>query len=102
MADHYDNERGVYIEDEGLMQGHWFVTEEGFLYIVPNPLFDIIDSVGPGDDIEDQLNEAIGGDKFFELDPKNVAMSIGVDYINLDLIDPVLKRFDPEVGYFVA
>lgn len=97
MAGLYDNETGLYLHELSLEKGYWFQNDEGDLYIIPNPMFGLRDTEGPGDDTEEELNAAIGGGMFLKVNPEQVAEDLGLEYV-----PPGLKRFDPQTGYYVA
>ncbi|WP_432263096.1 hypothetical protein [Cupriavidus sp. TMH.W2] len=93
-AVHFDNEISRYLKTPALEHGHWY-TDDGLLFIMPNPLYGLCDSVGPDDANEETLNSLYGENGFDRIDPNEVARNLG-----LNIIHDWQKRFDPGVGYF--
>lgn len=78
-------------------KGHWYIDDDGLLYIIPDDSLGLADSIGPDNDTADALNQAYSEVKFEEVDRESLAQSL-----NLEIVLDVLKRFDPETGYYSA
>lgn len=99
----YDNETEQYIFDEDIMEGAWFSgPDTQALYIVPRG--DGYDEVfGPDDDVCEALrilwrNDCLTIDGAFT----RGQLEFAANELGLSIIDDVLKRFDPKVGYYHA
>lgn len=95
MAGHFDNESSRYLETPALEHGHWYTDDDGMLFIMPNPKYGLCDSVGPDDVNEQTLNNIYSDKDFDRIDPNEVAVNLGLNFIQ-----DWQKRFDPAVGYF--
>ena len=83
----YDNETGEHIYFEDVMNSFWFISQStGALYIVPRDE-DSFEGYGP--------DEALVGFSDEMLSDDNAMMSAG-----FDPVPDVLRRFEPEIGYF--
>jgi hypothetical protein len=89
----YDNETGLFLFCDWLMDADWFEDGDGMLYIVPRPhiVAEIDGSDGP---LLDAMNAAC----------RDHDQLTGADCSRLGLsrVDDVLKRFDPFDGYYHA
>lgn len=92
-----DEETGEYFKSEGLENGHWYEGPERYLYIVPDERYGGEEIAGPDDDITEKLNKAYREGDFDAIDPDVLAKELG-----LEVILPVLRRFDPEIGFYHA
>lgn len=92
----FDNETGKYIETPGFGQGsHWYVDDRDQLYIVPDAEAEI---EGPDTETLQALNKVYReATSFLAVNPEGVAEKLG-----LEVIPDVLKRFDPDTGYYRA
>lgn len=90
----YDNDAGVFLEADGYESGHWYLNEDGVLYIVPNGEAEI---EGPDDVVLEALNTVYREQPFGDIDPNVVA-----EKLSLDVVLDIFKRFSPDVGYFNA
>ena len=89
----YNNETGMYEDVEWLRDGQWFDDREGFLYIIPQKGA-VADSMGPDNALEDLLNIVVEALGYVPPEMKDI---LGVTKIPL-----VLRRFNPENGYYHA
>lgn len=87
----FDNEAGVYIASQEHEDGDWYVDNDGQLYIVPADG----EIEGPDNDLLCRLNDIYREDE--KPSPAKIAEELG-----LELVAPVLKRFDAAVGYYHA
>lgn len=92
----FDNQTGKYVATSGYGEGsHWYLDEEGRLYIVPSVDAEI---EGPESDVLDALNKVYrDAPHFSSVNPEEVAEELAIE-----VIPDVLKRFDPDVGYYRA
>lgn len=88
----FDNEKGIYVDTPGYLDGDWFVSDAGALYIVPSCEAEI---EGPDDDISAALA------KIYREDPSARISSI-CESLELDDVPHSLRRFDPKLGYYSA
>lgn len=88
---------GEFLQEPGLEEGHWYLDENQQLFIVPNDRYGIAEIEGPDGEVLDKLNSAYRSKAFSAIDPDVIAMECG-----LDVVSPVLKRFDPDCGYYSA
>lgn len=86
-----------YIQSEGMEKGHWYTDENDFLYIVPDDRYGIEESAGPDNATMEALNAVYRETAFAALDPFEVASRLGLSFI-----PDVLRRFDPESGFYSA
>ena len=93
----YANDDRRYIEVPSLEHGHWYTDDDGALFIMPDPQYGLCDSVGPDDVNAETLTHLYSKTAFDKLDPNEVSRNHG-----LTAIPNVLKRFDPQIGYFTA
>ncbi|ABM97087.1 hypothetical protein [Methylibium petroleiphilum] len=93
MAIGYDNEAGCCVRNPDLDAGHWYLDEDGALYIVP----DNGEIEGPDSPMIDQLNAAYRRMNFAEICQETLATELG-----LTVAYPWQHRFDPTAGYFTA
>lgn len=90
----YDNEKRKYMNPPGFEAGHWY-TDGKTLWIVPNAEAEI---EGPDGDIEDRLNTVYREAPSFDaVDPYAVASEL-----DLEVVPASLKRFEPDLGFYVA
>lgn len=92
-----DESTGIFFKSEGLDNGHWYVDQEGYLYIVPDDRYGLEECAGPDNDVMDQLNAVYRETEFDAIDPFAIATQLGLDFVS-----PALHRFDPESGFFTA
>lgn len=97
MSGPYDNESQVYLASECLAHGHWYLDEDGMLYIVPNPQYGLAEIEGPDDEICSLLGKVYQAKEFAEVDPEEVAKMHDLEYVS-----PVLHRFTEQTGYYSA
>lgn len=90
----YDNEIGRYLNPEGFMDGHWYLDEEGQLFIVPNAEAEI---EGPDGEVLDALNRIYREQTFTEIDQNIVA-----EQLYLEVVLEAFKRFEPGIGFYTA
>jgi len=86
-----------YIHSGGLQNGHWYVDGEGFLYIVPDDRYGIEECAGPDNTTMDALNALYRETAFDSVNPSEVAIRMGLDFI-----PEMLRRFDRESGFYTA
>jgi hypothetical protein len=86
----YDNETGEHIFFQELMDGEWFVDDEGYLYILPIEGA-ILDSEGPDNEIMDALDRA----------PSPVPQEL-IDRYHLCDISSTFRRWNPKEGFYHA
>jgi hypothetical protein len=86
-----------FIQSEGLEKGHWFVDHDDFLYIIPDDRYGLEESAGPDNATMDALNALYRETAFDAIDPSELAGRLGLSYI-----PDVLRRFDPESGFYTA
>jgi hypothetical protein len=89
----YDNEAGRCVCNSALESGHWYVDEEGNLFIVP----DAGEIEGPDGATLDALNSAYRVRYFDDVHQEDLARQL-----NLTVAYSWQQRFDPRMGYFVA
>lgn len=89
------DENGVYQKTAGLENGHWYLDNDGMLYIVPSEEDGLAEIEGPDSEILEQLNAIYREAPFDKVDQQQVANDLG-----LDIILDVFKRFDPEIGFY--
>jgi len=98
MTGQYDNnETEQYIEMSGLEFGHWYLDQDGALYIVPDEKYGFAEIEGPDTDTLEKLNNAYRETGFDKVDRSAIAKDNG-----LEIIPDVLKRFSPGLGYYNA
>lgn len=88
----FSNEEGHYTNHPGFENGHWYLSEKGELFIVPNAEADI---EGGDDQIITKLNAAYRSKPFIEVDPNVVAGAL-----DLEFVPDVFRRFDEAIGYY--
>ena len=98
----YDNEAGRYVPEPCKEHGHWYVDEEGHLFIVPNDKYGLSEIEGPDGPMLDALNAAYrDGEaadiKFDDMQPEATAKHLELTYVY-----DAQKRFDAALGYYVA
>lgn len=86
----FNNETGLYEHCDWLEDGDWFEDEQGLLYIVPTNA----ECEGPANDTMDKII-ALCKDHGRLTDED-------CETLNLTRIPNVLKRFNPEDGYYHA
>jgi hypothetical protein len=91
------NKDGEYEKTNGLENGHWYLDPDGLLFIVPTEEDGLAEIEGPDGAILDQLNAVYRETPFEKVDQRQVAADLG-----LDIVLDVLKRFDPETGFYHA
>lgn len=91
------NEQNEYVKTNGLENGHWYVNQNGMLFIVPSEEDGIAEIEGPDGAVLDQLNAIYRETPFEKVDQAQVANDLG-----LEVIQDVLKRFDPAIGFYHA
>lgn len=93
-----EDETGQCVESPCLEHGHWyFDREQQALYIVPNDEFGEAEIEGPDGDTLERLNEIYRETEFGQVDQETVA-----EALELEVVPDVLKRFDPDIGYYSA
>lgn len=92
-----DEATGEYIQAPELENGHWYLDDEGLLYIVPNDLHGIAEIEGPDGDTMDELNARYRKAGFENINTEELAKAL-----DLDFIPDVLRRFDPQSGFYTA
>ncbi len=102
MTGFYDNAINEYVPTPGAMTGHWYVDDDGLLYIIPRPdrADGIGESFGPDGSTMDALNtiyRELGDSRFDEADPEEIAQQL-----NLSTVHDSLRRFDTSAGYYSA
>lgn len=90
----YDNETGRHLHSDGHENGHWYLHQNGALYIVP---MDDAEIEGPDDDICDALGTEYRNTPFANINAETLAQKL-----DLDVVPDVLKRFDPAIGFYTA
>ncbi len=98
MPGTFDNEARVYLFEEWYDEGDWFEDEEGFLYIVP--VGDDAEIIGPDNETEDWLNQYYRDHEikgWVSIPSEQQLAKHG-----LVEIPAVLRRFDPDCGYYHA
>ena len=91
----YNNDTGLWEQDEALDEGHWFMDGPGgYLYIIPQQGV-IAESFGPDNQTLDALNCLIEekGNDYTEED---------LERIGVLEVGQILHRFDPQDGYYTA
>lgn len=89
----YDNEVGHCIRSLDIEEGHWFLSAEGELFIVPRDG----EIEGPDGEAFDKLETAYRRMGFDAVDEETLAQELG-----MTLAYGWQQRFSPEEGYFVA
>lgn len=87
----YNNETGRHDYDEYIMDGDWYLSEDGTLYILPEYGDGIL---GPSDENSRVLA------RHYINNERDVAQLR--DQHGLSFVPAVLKRFTPEEGYYTA
>ena len=95
MPGTFDNEARVYLFEEWYDEGDWFEDEEGFLYIVPTDEYGFAETIGPDNETKDWLNN-------YYLYHNEVPNNDQLTDHGLVEIPAVLRRFDPDCGYYHA
>lgn len=93
----YDNAAGRCLRSEGLEEGHWYVADDGSLFIVPNDAFGGAEIEGPDGEIIDRLNAVYRQTAFDSVDPAIVGERLG-----LGVVFGWQRRFDSQSGYYYA
>lgn len=89
----FDNETGLFLFADYLMEADWFVDKNGFLFIVPEP--EVVAEIdGPDGVLLDAMNAACR--EHGELTDRDC------ERMELTRVDDVLKRFHPMDGYYHA
>ena len=86
----FDNQNGCYVNLTEIEQGDWFSDQDRQLYIIPLDG----DSFGPDDEIMDKIEKAYR--------EKGQLSDNDMKRLGLEKVLPVLKRFSPDRGYYVA
>lgn len=89
----FDNAAGCCIRNSDLESGHWYVDEQGNLFIVPESG----EIEGPDGASLDALNAAYRVQYFDDVNQDDVARRL-----NLTAAYSWQHRFDPTIGYYVA
>jgi hypothetical protein len=92
-----DEETGIFFKSPGLENGHWYLDDDGYLYIVPNDNYDIEETAGPDNETVDALNALYREKDFDSINPDEVAEKLGLEFVH-----DVLRRFDPQSGFYTA
>ena len=94
MSGIYNNETKLYLYDEEYENGQWFEDATGYLYIIPQNNGYEID--GPDGYICDELN------RMCRMQKNGIITTVDIERLCLLPIDPVLRRFSEEGGYYHA
>lgn len=86
----FDNQTCQYVNLPEIEQGDWYLDQGRQLYIIPLDG----DSYGPDDDVMDALEAAYRVD--------GLLSDCNREQLGLQLVLPILKRFCPKRGYYVA
>lgn len=89
----YDNDAGRHLPSEDWENGQWVVDDDGVLFILPIGADEIS---GPEGTMRDAITERLVAASSDSLDDD------AIEELDLTVVSPVLKRFDPEIGYFTA
>jgi hypothetical protein len=89
----FDNALGMYVDVPWLRDGVWYEDSAGALYIVPGAGV-IADCEGPDNAMMDAIISAEEGEGELRAET--------LKHLGLIVIPDVLKRFDPEYGYYHA
>lgn len=86
----FDNQICQYVNLPEIEQGNWYLAQDRQLYIIPLDG----DSYGPDDEIMDALEDAYRND--------GLLSDCNREQLGLQMVLPILKRFCPRRGYYVA
>lgn len=89
----YDNETGLFLFADYLLEADWFVDRSGFLFIVPRPEV-VAEIEGPDGLLLDAMNAACRD--------HNELTDDDCDKLGLIRVAEILKRFNPVDGYYHA
>jgi len=89
----YDNDAERYLPSEDWENGQWVVDDDGVLFILPIGADGIS---GPEGTMRDAITERLVAASSDSLD------ETAIEQLDLTVVSPVLKRFDPWIGYFSA
>lgn len=89
----YDNDKSEYVFDSEVLEAHWLIHEQtGFLYIVARD-----DDGFEGYGADDAVLESLYRFSDNQLEDTDVMTAQG-----FEVVPEVLRRMDPEQGYFPA
>jgi len=93
-----------YSQDPCFEQGHWFINEDGDLYIVPDDRQGIAEIFGPDDDTLDALNSIYReAEKDGDLDWFDAVDIEGIcQKLDLTFVHQWQRRFDTGKGWYVV
>lgn len=81
-----------YLKVKHYDDGHWYLDEQGLLFIVPNTIAEI---EGQNGEILNALNQVYRETPFLEVNTDTVSAQLG-----LVLVPDIYKRFDAIIGYY--
>lgn len=96
----YDNESRKYLEEPCKQHGHWYVADDGQLYIVPDDQYGIAEIDGPDDAVLDALNATYREADANKTDFNSIDTAAIAQRLGLSVIYDWQKRFDEESGYY--
>ncbi|WP_425953290.1 hypothetical protein [Ralstonia pseudosolanacearum] len=97
MASHFDNLSSHYVAVPALDKGHWYTDGAGNLLIMPNPSQGSCECVAPDEECAECLARVYTAKEFEKVDPGRTAQALGLHFI-----PEWQRRFDHDIGYFVA
>lgn len=90
----FDNEQHCYVEDNAVEDGLWVADDDGNLWIIATVGHEIY---GPDGDMLDKLNALCRKHPIPDYIPLSKLNGLG-----LSIVPAVVKRFDPDRGYYYA